>query len=100
MKNAAQNRSPIHDVLLFSWEHERSRRRRKWHAEKRKESVSKDDSEKDSDSPESPPDTTETEEVAVARENLVGLMSEQKKLHKQKVFKRSTFLLLYQFQVE
>ncbi|XP_051926680.1 kinesin-like protein KIF19 isoform X1 [Hippocampus zosterae] len=81
-------------LTIADWEHERSRRRQKWHAEKRKESVSKDDSEKDSDSPESPPDTAETEEVAVARENLVGLMSEQKKLHKQKVLLERRFLEL------
>lgn len=53
--------------------------------ERRKESVNKDESEKDSDSSESPPDTTETQEVAIARENLVALMAEQKKIHKEKV---------------
>ncbi|KAM9773170.1 kinesin-like protein KIF19 isoform 2-T2 [Syngnathus typhle] len=79
-------------LTIADWEHERSRRRRKWRAEKRKESVSKDDSEKESDSPESPPDVTETEEVAIAKENLVALMTEQKKLHKQKVFKTCFFL--------
>lgn len=47
--------------------------------------MSKDESEKDSDSPESPPDSTETREVAIARENLVALMAEQKRIHKQKV---------------
>lgn len=71
--------------LSPSWEQERRRRRRKWRAERRKESVHKDESEKDSDSPESPPDSTETQEVAMARENLVTLMAEQKKIHKQKV---------------
>lgn len=71
--------------LSASWEQERSRRRRKWRAERRKESVNKDESEKDSDSPESPPDSTETQEVAVARETLVTLMAEQKKIQKQKV---------------
>lgn len=71
--------------LSPSWEQERSRRRRKWRAERRKESVNKDESEKDSDSPESPPDSTETQEVAIARENLVTLMAEQKRIHKQKV---------------
>jgi len=68
-----------------SWEQERSRRRRKWRAERRKESVKKDESEKDSDSRESPPDGTETQQVALARENLVTLVAEQKKIHKQKV---------------
>ncbi|XP_077407238.1 kinesin-like protein KIF19 isoform X2 [Vanacampus margaritifer] len=81
-------------LTIADWEHERSRQRRKWRAEKRKESTSKDDSEKDSDSPESPPDATETEEVAVARENLVALMTEQKKLHKQKALHERRFLEL------
>lgn len=81
--------------LFPSWEQERSRRRRKWRAERRKESVNKDESEKDSDSPESPPDSTETQQVVMARENLVTLMAEQKKIHKQKVgfFKWFTSLL-------
>ncbi|XP_028990055.1 kinesin-like protein KIF19 isoform X2 [Betta splendens] len=73
-----------HLLTIADWEQERSRRRRKWRAEKRKESVSKDESEKDSDSSESPPDTTETQEVAVARENLLTLMAEQKKIQNQK----------------
>ncbi|XP_077358952.1 kinesin-like protein KIF19 isoform X3 [Festucalex cinctus] len=81
-------------LTIADWEHERSRQRRKWRAEKRKESTSKDDSEKDSDSPESPPDVTETEEVGVARENLVALMTEQKKLHKQKALLERRFLEL------
>lgn len=79
------------DLSSPSWEQERSRRRRKWRAERRKESVNKDESEKDSDSPESPPDSTETQQVAMARENLVTLMAEQKKIHKQKV----GFLIYY-----
>ncbi|XP_061612754.1 kinesin-like protein KIF19 isoform X1 [Phyllopteryx taeniolatus] len=81
-------------LTIADWEQERSRRRRKWRAEKRKESAGKDDSEKDSDSPESPADAAETEEVAVARENLVALMTEQKKLHKQKVLLERRFLEL------
>lgn len=74
-----------HLFFVPSWEQEQSKRRRKWRAERRKESVNKDESEKDSDSSESPPDSTETREVAVARENLVLLMAEQKKIQKQKV---------------
>ncbi|XP_024140863.1 kinesin-like protein KIF19 isoform X2 [Oryzias melastigma] len=66
------------------WEQERSRRRSKWRAERRKESVKKDESEKDSDSTESPPDTTETQDVVLARENLAFLAAEQKKIQKQK----------------
>ncbi|XP_061667078.1 kinesin-like protein KIF19 isoform X2 [Syngnathoides biaculeatus] len=81
-------------LTIADWEQERSRRRRKWRAERRKESAGKDDSEKDSDSQESPTDATETEEVTVARENLVALMAEQKKLHKQKVLLERRFLVL------
>ncbi|KAJ7984805.1 hypothetical protein DPEC_G00358580 [Dallia pectoralis] len=72
-----------HLLTIADWEQERSRRRRKWRAE-RKESFSKEESEKDSDCPESPADSTETQEVATARENLVTLMAEQKKIRKQK----------------
>ncbi|KAM9831229.1 kinesin-like protein KIF19 [Neosynchiropus ocellatus] len=70
---------------IADWEQERCRRRKKWRAERRKESVNKDDSEKDSDSPESPPDSSEMREVSLARENLLLLTTEQKKIHKQKV---------------
>ncbi|XP_034426786.1 kinesin-like protein KIF19 isoform X2 [Hippoglossus hippoglossus] len=83
-----------HLLTIADWEQERSRRRRKWRAERRKESVNKDESEKDSDSPESPPDSTETQEVAIARENLVTLMAEQKRIHKQKTLMERRFLEL------
>ncbi|CAN9508705.1 unnamed protein product [Ophioblennius macclurei] len=83
-----------HLLTIADWEQERSRRRRKWRAERRKESVNKDESEKDSDSPESPPDGTETQEVAVARETLVTLMAEQKRIHKQKALLERRFLEL------
>ncbi|XP_041830906.1 kinesin-like protein KIF19 [Melanotaenia boesemani] len=83
-----------HLLIIADWEQERSRRRRKWRAERRKESVNKDESEKDSDSSESPPDSTETQEVAVARENLVTLMAEQKKIQKQKGLLECRFLQL------
>ncbi|GAA6214511.1 kinesin-like protein KIF19 [Lates japonicus] len=83
-----------HLLTIADWEQERSRRRRKWRAERRKESVNKDESEKDSDSPESPPDSTETQEVAIARENLVTLMAEQKRIHKQKTLLERRFLEL------
>ncbi|XP_059180690.1 kinesin-like protein KIF19 [Centropristis striata] len=83
-----------HLLTIADWEQERSRRRRKWRAERRKESVNKDESEKDSDSPESPPDSTETQQVAMARENLVTLMAEQKKIHKQKSLLERRFLEL------
>ncbi|XP_034050610.1 kinesin-like protein KIF19 [Thalassophryne amazonica] len=81
-------------LTIADWEQERNRRRRKWRAERRKECLHKDESEKDSDSPESPPDNTETQEVATARENLVTLMAEQKKIHKQKTVLECRFLEL------
>nr|XP_020469524.1 kinesin-like protein KIF19 isoform X1 [Monopterus albus] len=81
-------------LTIADWEQQQSRRRRKWRAESRKEHVNKDDSEKDSDSPESPPDSTETQEVAIARENLVTLVAEQKKIHKQKALLERRFLEL------
>ncbi|XP_028264248.1 kinesin-like protein KIF19 [Parambassis ranga] len=83
-----------HLLTIADWEQERSRCRRKWRAERRKESVNKDESEKDSDSPESPPDSTETQEVAMARENLVTLVAEQKRIHKQKALLERRFLEL------
>uniref|UniRef100_A0A3Q3GUI3 Kinesin-like protein n=1 Tax=Labrus bergylta TaxID=56723 RepID=A0A3Q3GUI3_9LABR len=83
-----------HLLTIADWEQEKSRRRRKWRAERRKESVNKDDSEKDSDSPESPPDSTETQQVAMARENLVTLMAEQKRINKQKALLERRFLEL------
>ncbi|XP_056286717.1 kinesin-like protein KIF19 isoform X3 [Pseudoliparis swirei] len=83
-----------HLLTIADWEQERSRRRRKWRAERRKESVKKDESEKDSDSRESPPDGTETQQVALARENLVTLVAEQKKIHKQKALLERRFLEL------
>ncbi|XP_047673880.1 kinesin-like protein KIF19 isoform X2 [Tachysurus fulvidraco] len=73
-----------HLLTIADWEQERSRHHRKWQSERRKESFHKDESEKDSDTPDSPPDSTETQEVAMARENLVMLMNEQKKIRKQK----------------
>ncbi|XP_062859747.1 kinesin-like protein KIF19 [Trichomycterus rosablanca] len=76
--------SSKHLLTIADWEQERSRHRRKWQGERRKESFNKDESEKDSDTPESPFDSGENQEVAMARENLVTLMAEQKKIRKQK----------------
>ncbi|XP_066519832.1 kinesin-like protein KIF19 [Hoplias malabaricus] len=73
-----------HLVTIADWEQECRRHHKKWQSERRKESFNKDESEKDSDTPESPPDCTETHEVAVAKENLVTLMAEQKKISKQR----------------
>uniref|UniRef100_A0A668AKM2 Kinesin-like protein n=1 Tax=Myripristis murdjan TaxID=586833 RepID=A0A668AKM2_9TELE len=83
-----------HLLTITDWEQERSRRRRKWRAERRKESMNKDESEKDSDSPESPPDSMETQEVILARENLATLAAEQKKICKQKALLEHRFLEL------
>lgn len=69
-----------------SWEHEKSRRALKWREERRKESYTKDDSEKDSDTGDEP-DNLEPPEVASARENIAALVGEQKKLRKQKVYR-------------
>lgn len=68
-----------------SWEQEKSRRALKWREEQRKESYTKDDSEKDSDTGEDQPDLLEPPEVASARESIAALVGEQKKLRKQKV---------------
>lgn len=68
-----------------SWEHEKSRRALKWREERRKESYTKDDSEKDSDTGDEP-DNLEPPEVAAARENIATLVGEQKKLRKEKVY--------------
>ncbi|KAJ3607412.1 hypothetical protein NHX12_024463 [Muraenolepis orangiensis] len=81
-----------HLLTIADWEQERGRRRKKWRAEWREESVNRDESEKDSDSPESLPDSMETQEVAVAREHLVTLMAEQKRIRKQKVLLERRFL--------
>ncbi|TDG97820.1 hypothetical protein EPR50_G00211840 [Perca flavescens] len=83
-----------HLLTIADWEQEWTRRRRKWRAERRKESVNKDESEKDSDSPDSPPDSTETQQVAMARETLVTLMAEQKKINKQKALLERRFVEL------
>lgn len=71
--------------VCSSWEQEQSKHRRKWQAERKKESLKKEESEKDSDSPESPPDSTESQEVRLARDTLVTLTADQKRLQRQKV---------------
>ncbi|XP_055789807.1 kinesin-like protein KIF19 isoform X1 [Salvelinus fontinalis] len=83
-----------HLLTIADWEQERSRRRRKWRAERRKESFSKEESEKDSDCPESPPDSTETREVTMARENVVTLIAEQNKIREQKALLERCFVEL------
>ncbi|KAM7334543.1 hypothetical protein ACRRTK_007863 [Alexandromys fortis] len=73
-----------HLLTIAGWEHEKSRRALKWREERRKESYTKDDSEKDSDTGDEP-DNMEPPEVASARENIAALVGEQKKLRKQKL---------------
>ncbi|KAB1264922.1 Kinesin-like protein KIF19 [Camelus dromedarius] len=74
-----------HLLTIAGWEHEKSRRALKWREEQRKESYTKDDSEKDSDTGDDQPDILEPPEVASARESIAALMGEQKKLRTQKV---------------
>ncbi|XP_047687548.1 kinesin-like protein KIF19 isoform X2 [Prionailurus viverrinus] len=74
-----------HLLTIAGWEHEKSRRALKWREEQRKESCTKDDSEKDSDTGDDQPDTLEPPEVASARESIAALVGEQKKLRKQKL---------------
>ncbi|XP_058140641.1 kinesin-like protein KIF19 isoform X3 [Dasypus novemcinctus] len=74
-----------HLLTIAGWEHEKSRRALKWREEQRKESYTKDDSEKDSDTGDDQPDILEPPEVAAARESIAALVGEQKKLHKQKL---------------
>ncbi|XP_006145918.1 kinesin-like protein KIF19 [Tupaia chinensis] len=74
-----------HLLTIAGWEHEKSRRAFKWREEQRKESYTKDDGEKDSDTGDDQPDILEPPEVASARESIAALVGEQKKLHKQKL---------------
>nr|XP_019595989.1 PREDICTED: kinesin-like protein KIF19 [Rhinolophus sinicus] len=74
-----------HLLTIAGWEHEKSRRALKWREEQRKESYTKDDSEKDSDTGDDQPDILEPPEVASARERIAALVGEQKKLRKQKL---------------
>ncbi|XP_038613383.1 kinesin-like protein KIF19 isoform X2 [Tachyglossus aculeatus] len=74
-----------HLLTIADWEQEKSRRTLKWKEELRKESNSKDDSEKDSDTGDEQPDILEPPEVAAAREAIAAMVGEQEKLHNQKV---------------
>ncbi|XP_020858326.1 kinesin-like protein KIF19 [Phascolarctos cinereus] len=74
-----------HLLTIADWEQEKSRRTLKWQEEQRKESYSKDDSEKDSDTGDDQPDILEPPEVTSARDSIATLVEEQKKLRKQKV---------------
>ncbi|XP_077019840.1 kinesin-like protein KIF19 [Tamandua tetradactyla] len=74
-----------HLLTIAGWEHEKSRRALKWREEQRKESYTKDDSEKDSDTGDDQPDILEPPEVATARESIAALVGEQKKLRREKL---------------
>ncbi|KAK2503601.1 hypothetical protein MC885_021842 [Smutsia gigantea] len=74
-----------HLLTIAGWEHEKSRRALKWREEQRKESYTKDDSEKDSDTGDDQPEVLEPPEVASARESIAALAGEQKQLRKQKL---------------
>ncbi|KAG3268557.1 kinesin family member 19 [Ictidomys tridecemlineatus] len=74
-----------HLLTIAGWEHENSRRALKWREEQRKESYTKDDSEKDSDTGDDQLDILEPPEVASARESIAALVGKQKQLHKEKL---------------
>ncbi|XP_036922280.1 kinesin-like protein KIF19 isoform X1 [Sturnira hondurensis] len=80
-----QINSSRHLLTIAGWEQEKSRRALKWREEQRKESYTKDDSEKDSDTGDDQPDLLEPPEVALARESIAALVGEQKRLRKQKL---------------
>ncbi|KAB0367039.1 hypothetical protein FD755_020363, partial [Muntiacus reevesi] len=74
-----------HLLTIASWKHEKSRRALKWREERRKESFTKDDPGKDLDTGDGQPDIEEPAEVVSAHESIAALMTEQKKLRKQKL---------------
>ncbi|XP_048344667.1 kinesin-like protein KIF19 [Sphaerodactylus townsendi] len=79
-----QIESSRHLLTIADWEQEKTRRTQKWQEERRKESYSKDECEKDSDTGDDLSDVPEPQEVALAREHITTLLGEQDKLHKQK----------------
>ncbi|XP_062976151.1 kinesin-like protein KIF19 [Elgaria multicarinata webbii] len=79
-----QIESSRHLLAIADWEQEKARRDQKWREEQRKESYSKDESEKDSDTGDDLSDVPEPQEVTSAREHIATLLGEQDKLHKQK----------------
>ncbi|XP_013364088.1 PREDICTED: kinesin-like protein KIF19 isoform X2 [Chinchilla lanigera] len=74
-----------HLLTIAGWKRKKRRGALKWCKELRKESYTKDDSEKDSDTGSDAPDDVEPPEVASARESLTALVDEQRKLHKEKL---------------
>ncbi|XP_061471695.1 kinesin-like protein KIF19 isoform X2 [Rhineura floridana] len=79
-----QIESSRHLLAIADWEQEKTRRTQKWREEQRKETYSKDESEKDSDTGDDLSDVPEPQEVILAREHIATLLGEQDKLHKQK----------------
>ncbi|KAJ1072005.1 hypothetical protein K5549_013872 [Capra hircus] len=73
-----------HLLTIASWKH-KARRALKWREERRKDSFTKDDTRKDLDTGDNQPDIEEPTEVVSARESVGALMTEQKKLRKQKL---------------
>ncbi|KAM6176003.1 kinesin-like protein KIF19 [Erethizon dorsatum] len=74
-----------HLLTIAGWKHKKSRGALQRQEELRKESYTKDDSEKDSDTGSDPPDDLEPPEVASAQESITALVDEQRKLHKEKL---------------
>ncbi|KAG8446474.1 hypothetical protein GDO86_014073 [Hymenochirus boettgeri] len=74
-----------HFLIIADWEQEKTRRVRKWREELRKETYSKDDSEKDSDTGDDQSDIMEPAEVTTAKENIQTLGEDQIKLRRQKM---------------
>ncbi|XP_038228301.1 kinesin-like protein KIF19 [Dermochelys coriacea] len=74
-----QIESTRHLLTIADWDQEKRHR-----AQKCREELRKDESEKDSDTGDEQPDAPEPQEVSSARENIATLMGEQKKLRKQK----------------
>ncbi|XP_029455100.1 kinesin-like protein KIF19 isoform X2 [Rhinatrema bivittatum] len=72
-----------HLLIVADWEQEKTGHARQ--EELRKETYGKDDSEKDSEPGDDQSDILEPQEVISARENITGLMGEQKKLRNQKL---------------
>ncbi|XP_042308114.1 kinesin-like protein KIF19 isoform X2 [Sceloporus undulatus] len=79
-----QIESSRHLLIIADWEQEKARRAQKWREEQRKESYTKEESEKDSDTGDDLSDVPEPQEVTLAREHITTLLGEQDKLHKQK----------------
>uniref|UniRef100_A0A8C6DSQ0 Kinesin-like protein n=1 Tax=Moschus moschiferus TaxID=68415 RepID=A0A8C6DSQ0_MOSMO len=74
-----------HLLTITSWKHKKSRQALKWQEERQKESFTKDDTGKDLGTGDGQPDIQEPAEVVSARKSIATLLTEQKKLRKQKL---------------